>query len=185
MDSRLKRDARARGLRCLTPLLVVIALGLTACGGDDGGPGDGAGAPESSAPSSPSGEEQQILIKTDVELKVEDPRYNSKAGVASGKVATGSTLGDSPFCVGGTIRDRHGSDAIGGLVDRTIECPDGTIRMVFTPGVPQGLTQEGGWRVAGGTGAYEGLQGYGEMKIVYAGKTSGKGHETFTGTVEL
>ena len=57
--------------------------------------------------------------------------------IATGEVLDGSTVGDSPFCVGGTIRDSHASldPAVEplGLIDRMITCSDGTVRIVFTP----------------------------------------------------
>lgn len=169
-------------LRSFLAVVAVAIFALPACGGSDDDPAD---APAAATPSASAPKELPILIETDVKLRVKDPRYNSKKGVVQGTVEDGSTLGDSPFCVGGTVRDRHGSDAIGGLVDRAFECPEGTMRVVFTPGVPQGLTQSGHWRALGGTGAFEGVVASGEMKIVYDGKKSDAGRETFTGTLTL
>ena len=106
---------------------------------------------------------------------------------ASGVVIrAGSSIGDSPFCSGGTIGDRHGTNGVG-LVDRMFTCPDGTLRMGFDPQVPTGDTQRGPWRIVSGTGAYRGWRGNGRMVIRYdASDTSAhpvNGHETFTGTV--
>ena len=70
-----------------------------------------------------------------------------------------------------------------GLVDRTFRCPDGSLRIGFTPGEPQGRTQAGPWRVASGTGAFKGLRGAGQMKVKYETGSDTKGRETFTGTV--
>ena len=91
--------------------------------------------------------------------------------IPTGEVLGGSTIGDSPFCPGGTFRDKHGSEDPSvppyGLVDRTFRCPDGSLRIGFTPGEPQGRTQAGPWRVASGTGAFKGLRGGGQMKTTY------------------
>jgi hypothetical protein len=69
------------------------------------------------------------------------------------------------------------------LVDRTITCPDGTVRMGFTPEEPQGQTQTGSWTIVSGTGAFEGLRGSGEMEVAYDPDDTALGRETFTGTV--
>jgi hypothetical protein len=69
------------------------------------------------------------------------------------------------------------------LIVETITCPDGTVRLRFTPDVPQGLTQTGAWRIVGGTGAFEGLRGSGEMEVVYDPDNDSLAHSTFTGTV--
>jgi hypothetical protein len=67
--------------------------------------------------------------------------------IATGEVLEGSTLGGSPFCVGGTILDTHGSpdpaEEPHGLIDRTITCPDGTVR---------GGLDTGGGRTGGAAG---------------------------------
>jgi len=68
-------------------------------------------------------------------------------------------------------------------VDRTFVCPDGSLRIGFTPGFPQGRTQSGPWKVLSGTGALETLQGNGEMEVKYERGSHTKGRETFTGTV--
>jgi hypothetical protein len=108
--------------------------------------------------------------------------------IATGEVLEGSTLGGSPFCVGGTILDSHGSPDPGvepyGLIDRTITCADGTVRVGFTPEVvPVGQTQTGSWTIVSGTGAFEGLRGSGEMEIVNDPDDDSVGFETLIGTV--
>jgi hypothetical protein len=147
-----------------TVLLTVSLLAIAACGDDDGDEG-GTTAAESDEP---------ILIKTRVDIP-------------TGEVLGGSTIGDSPFCPGGRFRDKHGSEDPSvppyGLVDRTFRCPDGSLRIGFTPGEPQGRTQAGPWRVASGTGAFKGLRGAGQMKVKYEPGSDTKGRETFTGTV--
>jgi len=50
------------------------------------------------------------------------------------------------------------------LIDRKITCPEGTLRIGFTPEVgpePQRQTQTGSWTIVSGTGAFEGLGGSG------------------------
>lgn len=109
---------------------------------------------------------------------------SEKRIVSSGKVLDGSTIGDSPFCPGGTIEDKHGATPEVALVDRTVTCTDGTLKIGFSPQVPEGNTQSGPWQIVGGSGAYEEWRGSGEMKMVYdRGSGSTKGNETFTGTI--
>ena len=109
--------------------------------------------------------------------------------IATGEVLEGSTLGGSPFCVGGTILDSHGStDPEVALIARTITCPDGKVRMDLRPEVSQemssqDLTQTGSWKIVSGTGAYEGLRGSGEMEIVYDPDPKQPARGTYTGTV--
>jgi hypothetical protein len=107
--------------------------------------------------------------------------------IATGKVLKGSTLGGSPFCAGGTIRDTHASSdpAMGQyLIDRTITCPDGTVRVGLTPEVPpQGPTQRGSWTIVSGTGAFAGMRGSGEMEVKYEPGDDALAHEMLTGTV--
>ena len=156
-------------------LLSAVVLALAAgCGGNGGGQAEEAGTGEATATeaeqtttATEGGE--AILIKTHVTIP-------------TGEVLRGSSIGDSAFCPGGTFRDRHG-DADIGLVDRTFRCPDGSLRIGFTPGVPDGRTQTGPWKVVSGTGAFEGLRGHGRMEVKYKRGSSSEGRETFTGTV--
>ena len=108
--------------------------------------------------------------------------------IATGEVVEGSTLGGSPFCVGGTIRDTHASpDPEVSLIARTITCPEGSVRMDLAPevaeGVPQGLTQKGSWTIVSGTGAFEGLRASGEMEVVYDPDPSAPARGRYAGTV--
>ena len=95
-------------------------------------------------------------------------------------------MGGSPFCPDGTFEDTHGTPEIG-LVDRTITCPDGTLRMGFDPQVPVGDTQRGPWKIISGTGAYEGWGGSGQMVIRYDASDDSahpaSGRERYTGNV--
>jgi hypothetical protein len=106
---------------------------------------------------------------------------------ATGDVLDGSTVGGEPFCVDGTTEDRHANEDPAmephGLLDRTFTCADGTVRMGFTPGRPQGLTQGGSWTIVSGTGAYQGLRGSGEMEVTYDPDNDALAHETLIGII--
>jgi hypothetical protein len=104
--------------------------------------------------------------------------------IATGEVLEGSTLEGSSFCVGGTVLDTHGSsDPALFLIVETITCPEGTLSLAMTGEEAQGLTQTGTWMLAGGTGAYEGLHGTGDMEVTYDPDDDSLAHVTFTGTV--
>jgi hypothetical protein len=164
------RHGRFRQVRWVALALTVTAIGLAACGDDDGDAGGTTAAADVDATSPQTTERgEAILIKT-------------RVNIPTGEVLRGSMIGGSAFCHGGAFRDRHGNDAIG-LVDRTFPCPGGSLRIGFTPGVPQGRTQSGPWKILSGTGAFKGLRGEGQMETKYEGASSSKGRETFTGTV--
>jgi hypothetical protein len=50
--------------------------------------------------------------------------------------------------------------------------------------VTPGLSQTGSWTIVGGTGAFEGLRGSGEMEGVNDRDDDSLARETLTGTVE-
>ncbi len=160
----------------LASALILATVGLAACG-DDGG--DGTATTPGSGSDAIDGSEE-IVITTRVVFP------ESEEGVVTGEVLEGSTIGDSRFCPGGTFEDKHGIEDPSvppyGLVDRTYSCPDGSLRMGFTPGVPEEGTQSGGWKIVSGTGAYEGWEGEGQMEVANAPGTEVTS-ETFTGTV--
>jgi hypothetical protein len=162
-------------------LVSVLALIVVACGG--GEDGEGAAADTSAAPTTEPGE--AIVIRTRMVIAATE----GAEPIATGEVLEGSTLGGSPLCAGGTIRDSHASldPAVAplGLIDRMITCSDGTVRIVFTPevGGSQGETQTGSWTIVSGTGTFEGLRGSGEMEIVPDPDDDSLGLETLTGTV--
>ena len=110
-------------------LVSVLALVVAACGG---GGSAVQTAPASATPSSSGGE--PLVIRTSVVVAA----LEAADIPATGEVLEGSTLGTEPFCVGGTIEDRHGSTDPAvephGLLDRKITCADGTVRVGFTPG---------------------------------------------------
>ena len=163
----------SRHARWLAAALTGAAIALAGCGGGDGDDDGTAGTTTSKSKSAAGGETEPILIKT-------------RMNIPTGKILDGSAIGDSPFCPGGTVMDQHGTPPIG-LVDRTIKCPDGTLRMGFDPQVPVGDVQRGQWRFVSGTGAYEGWEGSGEMVMRYDPSDNRKhptrGRERYTGTV--
>jgi hypothetical protein len=156
-------------------VLVLVVLLLGACAGDE----DDAADTSAASTTAPRGE--PIMVRTRMVIAA-TPRSEP---IATGEVLEGSTLGGSAFCAGGTILDSHGSpdpDVL--LIARTITCPDGRVRMDLTPEVvPQGQTQTGSWTIVGGTGAFDGLRGSGEMEVVYDPDNDSLGRETLTGTV--
>jgi len=137
-------------------------------------------AADTSAASTIARRGEQIVIRESVVIAAAP----GAEPIAAGEVLEGSTLGGSPFCVGGTVRDSHGSsDPAVRLIVETITCPDGTVRLRFTPDEPQGMTQTGSWTIASGTGAFEGLRGGGEMEVEYDPDPDSPARVTFRGTV--
>jgi hypothetical protein len=153
--------------RAIEPVLAGVLV-VGACGACEDG------AAETSAGS------EQIVIRTSVTIAATE----RAEPIATGEVLKGSTLGGSPFCVGGIIRDAHGSsDPEVWLIARTIICPEGKVRMEVTPEAPQGLTQAGSWAIVSGTGDFEALSGRGELEVAYDPDPAAPARETYTGTV--
>jgi hypothetical protein len=154
---------------------VVVAVGvlLGACGRGE----DGAQDPSAASTTTQGGE--PIVVRTTIDIASEP----GAEVIASGEVLQGSTLGGSPFCVGGTIADSHAStDPDVMRIARTITCQEGSVRMDLTPEVPQGLTQTGSWAIVSGTGAFEGLSGNGDLEVAYDPDPEAPAVETYTGT---
>jgi hypothetical protein len=119
-------------VRWLAVALTVGAIGVAGCGDESGGEGETTAAPTVAGGATDLGASgDPILIRTHV-------------NIPTGVVLSGSSIGDSPFCPGGTFRDQDGDDSIG-LMDRTFRCPDGTLRIGFTPGV--GAKSEADWHM--------------------------------------
>jgi hypothetical protein len=156
-------------------LVLVGVLLLGACGGDE----DDAADTSAASTTTPRGE--SLVIRTRVVIAAEE----RAEPIATGEVLDGSTLGGAAFCAGGTVLDAHGStDPAVRLIVETITCPDGTVSVAFAPDVvPHGLTQTGSWMIVGGTGAFEGLRGSGEMEVLSDPDDDSIGHVTFTGNV--
>ncbi len=154
-------------------VMVVLGVLLGACGqGEDG-------ASHSSAASATEQGAEPIVIRTSISIA---PNPGAEV-IATGEVLKGSTLGGSPFCVGGTILDTHASnDPEVWLIARTITCPEGKVRMEFRPRAPQGLKQTGSWKIVSGTGDFEGLSGSGELEVAYDPDPEAPARETYNGT---
>jgi hypothetical protein len=168
------RGARsASGLRLARgPLaLTAAALVLAACGDDDTNSATGpADAPRTSTKAARTSE--PLVLKTSVEFP--------KNGDVEGEVVAGSRIGDVELCIGTKFRDR----VTGGeeLIERTLRCAGGRITLGFTPDTgPGDGTQTGRWQVIDATGRYAGLEGSGELNIVFT-EADRTGRETFTGT---
>lgn len=165
-------------MRRAVVLVLAGLLLLGACGGDE----DDAADTSPASTTEPRGE--PIVIRTRVIVADEEGAET----IATGEVLEDSTHGGSPFCVGGTILDTHPSPDPAEepyLIERTITCPDGTVWMGLTPDVdvPPGQPQMGSWTIVSGTGAFDGLDGSGEMEVVYDPDDDSLAHETLTGIV--
>ena len=160
--------------------LAALALLVGACGGPAGTAGTASALVVSST--APGGE--QVVIR----LRLVIAPVERAEVVSSGEVLEGSTLGDGPFCVGGTTEDRHANEDPAmepyGLLARTFTCPDGIVKMAFTPevGHAESATQGGSWTFVSGTGVYEGLRGSGQMEVTYDPDPDAPTHEMLTGT---
>jgi hypothetical protein len=159
-------------------VLVLVAVFLVgACGGGEDR------AAETSAASTIISAGETIVIRTRLTVAATP----ESEPIATGEVLEDSTLGGSPFCVGGTVLDTHAStdpaEESYGPIDRTVTCPDGTVRVGLTPELSQGLTYAGSWTIVSGTGAFEGLRGSGEMEGTNDPDDDSLAHETLTGTV--
>lgn len=150
--------------RSLAPVLTAAVFVLVACGG----------ATSSSAPSDANtaadpaaGEGEAILVKTRLTLP-------------DGEVLRESSMGNSPFCPGGTFHDEHGTGEF--LVLKTFKCPGGTLQVGFSP-TQRSFKQSSPWKILGGTGDFEGMSGQGEMSAKFDKANPESGRETFTGTV--
>lgn len=165
---------RVRHARWLPVAMTVAAAGLGACG-DDGGGANGAattrGTTSERSTDRAAGSEK-IVIKVHADLQ---------DVVDKGEVLSGSSLGDAPFCRGGRFTGGHGNTA---MIDRTFKCPDGSLRIGFTPGKESGRTVSGRWEVLSGTGALKVMKGSGRMQTRFApGSQPAEARETFTGSV--
>ena len=161
-----------------TVLLTVSLLGMAACSDDDGDEGGTeagttAGGEETGTSAKEGG--KPILIKTHVPA----PKAGGDTPLM-GEVLSGSTIGDSGFCVGGRFGERKepGSD----LVTRIFRCSGGTLTVTFTS-TPPDVKQRSDWEVVKGLGSFEGVSGGGRMTA--AESRDGEAQETFTGTVTV
>ena len=162
-------------------LLMISVLGLAACGDDDGDGGTTTGAEETgttagrdeTGTSAKDGGEP-ILIKTHL------APLNAR-GESTGEVLSGSTIGDSAFCAGGTFTDAPTPEPNPQTLVRSFRCPGGVLTITFSTTQP-GLKQSGDWKVVKGLARFEGLSGGGRMRGVLE-SGGGEARETFNGTV--
>jgi hypothetical protein len=160
-------------------VLVLVGVSLLAgCGGDDD-----TAAPVGVAPTAEQAGEP-IEIRTEVTIVDEEGAET----IATGEVLEGSTLGDSPFCVGGTIVDTHPTPDVDPdyLIEREITCPNGTVKIGLTPEVDApGEPQGGSWTIVSGSDDFEGLSGGGEMEVDYDPDDDSLAHEMLRGTATI
>jgi hypothetical protein len=162
--------------------MAIAIFGLTGCAGDGTNDRAAVGAspatPKATAAStdptmSAEGEGDPLLIKTSI-------------NGLGGKVVTGSVLGDSAFCSGGSVRHDHGSPEIGYPAVNVFLCSDGQLKIGFGPGAEQmdNSVQTSDWKILDGSGRFSGMTGNGQMIVQWSKKAaSEKGSETFTGRV--
>lgn len=153
--------------RWLTATLVVAAIGLAACGGDNGGEVRTVTVAAVEQDTTATGD--AILIETRI--------TNAKAH--TGEVLSGSLIGESAFCPGG--KTSGGSE--GAVITSTFRCADGSLIVRYSP-IQHSLVQGAPWEVVSGTGSYEDLRGGGSMVARFGSKDPDEGRETFTGTVD-
>jgi len=153
--------------RWLTATLAVATIALAGCGEDNGGEVRTVtvSAVEPSAGQETVGD--PILIETRI----------SNAKRHAGVVLSGSVIGESAFCRGGTV---SGGGAFS--IVETFSCRDGSLKVRFAP-TQHSLVQSAVWEVVSGTGSYNGLRGGGSMVARFEDEDPDKGRETFTGTV--
>jgi hypothetical protein len=162
--------------RLLIVALTAAAIGLSSCGDDGGARGERSVAPNSASrlATSVAGHREPILIKTRVH------------GFA-GDVLAGSVIGDSPFCLEGTVRHEHGSPEIGFPAVNVFRCTNGDLKIGFGPGPDQmnNVVQTSDWKILGGSGRFAGASGRGRMTVRWESAGSSKGQETFRGVVTV
>jgi hypothetical protein len=161
-------------MKWLAVAVTLTAVASAGCGDDGDDKAVTTSAVESESSTDLIDGREQIVIKTYADLA---------SVVDTGKVLDGSFLGDSSFCPKGTFSGGHGNTDNGWL-DHTFECADGTLMIAFDPRNMKKRSASGPWEVLKGTGAYQGMEGSGEMQIRFpADPELMEGHETFTGTV--
>ena len=152
--------------RWLRATLAVAAIGLAACGGDNGGEVRTVTVPAVEQDTTATGD--AILIET----RITDARAHT------GEVLSGSFIGESAFCPGG--KTSGGSE--GAVITATFRCSDGSLKVSYSP-MQDSPVQGADWEVVSGTGSYDGLRGGGSMVARFGSKDPDEGRETFTGTV--
>jgi hypothetical protein len=152
--------------RWLTATLAVAAIGLAACGDDNGGKGRTVTVPGDAEQDAPVIGDA-ILIETRI-TNIE--RHTAE-------VLSESFIGKSAFCPGGKASGGGNPTVI-----TTFRCRDGRLKIRFAP-MQRSLVQSAVWEVVRGTGSFAGLRGGGSMVARFESDASENGRETFTGTV--
>src|SRR3954451_13947083 len=159
--------------RWLPVAMTVAAASVGACG-DDGGAANGAATTRGTTGQQSSGRapgSQQIVIKAHADLQ---------DVIDKGEVLSGSSLGGAAFCRGGRFSGGHDT----AMIYRTFKCPNGILRIGFTPGNGSGRTVTGRWKVLSGTRAFKGMRGSGRIQTRFgAGSQPAEARETFRGSV--
>jgi hypothetical protein len=155
--------------RRLALALAIAAFGCVSCADGDGDAGQRASPEVRGSGSASPLEREEILIET-------------KVTFPTGEVLPGSVIGGSPFCSGGTFRDEHGNAEVG-LVLKTFTCPEGELKVGFSP-TEDSLTQTSTWHIVrdSGSGSFEGLRGNGQVTATFE-EDGVHGRESFTGEV--
>jgi hypothetical protein len=130
----------------LAVAVTATAIGAAGCGGDEVVKATATTASE------------PILLKLDFDRP-------------HGEVLSGSHIGDSALCPGGTTVSRHAGDT----TVTKLRCHDGELTIAFASN-HSSRTQRSCWHVLSATGRFDGLTGYGEVK-------SRLGRATFAGKV--
>jgi len=156
--------------RWLPVVMAVATAGLAACG-DDGGGANSAATIRRTTSTDRATRSEKIVIKE---------HANLQDVVDKGEVLKGSSLGGAPFCQGGRFSGAHDN----AMIYRTFKCPNGILRIGFTPGNGTGRTVSGRWKILGGTGTFKGMKGSGRIQTIFAaGSQPAEARETLTGSV--
>src|SRR3954451_3343399 len=117
-----------------TVLPMVALLGIAACSDDDGDQGGATTGDETEASAKERG--QPILIKTHL------APLNAR-GEQTGEVLSGSTIGDSAFCAGGTFSDGPVKPPHRSVL-RTFRCSGDILTITFNSTLPD-VKQRSDW----------------------------------------
>jgi hypothetical protein len=162
--------ARVPRGRWLPVVMAVTAAGLAACG-EDGGGANSAATTRRTTSTDRATRSEKIVIKE---------HANLQGVVDKGEVLKGSSLGGAPFCQGGRFTGAHDN----AMIYRTFKCPNGVLRIGFTPGNGTGQTVSGRWKILGGTGPFKGMKGSGRIQTRFAaGSQPAEAREALTGSV--
>jgi hypothetical protein len=159
---------RTRGLAVA---LTAAAAGLAACGDDEG-----------DKRSATATEKTRAAVVIERRVKVLPKKPGSPAD--TGKVLSGSRIGDSAFCPGGTSSGSDPGPTGGWAHVVSYRCPDGRLKLGFNnEPADENRVNRGDWAVTGGTGSFEGATGSGRLKVQWDDDSYRRGTETYTGTI--